>query len=487
MPVPHEPSFRQALEHRQDLISPTFLALMASMIGCLTASFPRRPRQHFKSLCLEHMYPSSISFFDRCQRVSVEAHGAATFNRAYTVHDAIISYLLGLANLYTSQRQPAMLYIKEALSIVTTLGLHKVEKSLDAPNGVSAVTTSANGVHLDGQRQPPIDYVVQELDKRTFWVVFVGVKSLQQLGVSPFELNIPPSTRSDPYPPLPLEIDDAYLTPTHIVQQPDGHISELVGFNINVKSYLMYSLVSLDELCYGVDELVDWERQKRELEQSLDSIKRLLESLPPKLVHIQAQPSNDTGRGHEYPEPGAGGTRPSDNQSTEAITTIEERVNMQQDIQKANIHASQLGTRSWLLRKFYTLSLAHAKKLEKQLDTLHVTISAEHTSIFASFSQMISTIQKIHLESNGTALIPKVHAIVSNLLSIPFTQKDPQASRSRGHLHKILTALAILEHAARANEARSEEDEESKSRAWANLREIQEQFLSESSPSNQGR
>ena len=456
------------------------------MIGCLTASFPRRPRQHFKSQGLEHMYLNSMSFIDRCQRVAVEAHGPATFNRAYTVHDAIISYLQGLANLYTSQRQAAMLYIKEALSIVITMGLNKTEKAQDAQNGVPAVSTSANGHHLDGERPPPIDLVIQELDKRIFWIIFVGVRSLQQLGVSPFELNIPPPTRSDPYPPLPLEIDDAYLTPTHMMQQPDGHTPELFGFNMSVKLYLTYSSVALNELSYGVDELVDWKRQQSELEQSLDSIRRILESLPPSLFHAQAQSSNAAIRGQEYSGLGASSMAPLDSQSTAVITTVEERVQMQQDVQRVSIYANQLGTRSWLVRKFFALSQAHTKTLEVHTDTLNATASTEYNSIIMSFYQMLSSLQRIHLESNGAAVIPKIHAVASTLLSIPLRQESPPTSISKDYLRKVLNALSTLENVARANEARNEEDEESKSRAWADFREVQAQLVSEGRIPNQG-
>ncbi|KAL9131272.1 MAG: hypothetical protein Q9217_000759 [Psora testacea] len=502
IPVPHEPSFRSALEHRQDLTSPTFLALMASMIGCLTASFPRRPRHHFKTHGLEHMYPTSMSLIDRCQKVAVEAHGPATYNRVYTVHDAIISYLQGLTHMYTFHKQPAMLYFKECLSIITTLGLHKADQQKTGTNGVPPPRMTANGHHLEGPRPPGNDVIVQELGRRVFWVLFVGIKSLQQLGVSPFEVNIPPSTRSDPYPPLPMEVDDVYLAPTHVLQQPEGHKSELVGFNINVRVFLTYQAVSTNELVHGVDELFDWERQKKELERSLENVKRILESLPPSLGLAQKDQTLTTEK-HNYPEPEAATPRQMDQTNT-AVSSIEDRRSMQQEIQKANIHASQLGTRSYLVEKYFNLVDAHyhvpshhishnsssnaiAPSLNAQSpagtnskpkpSSSEVAMSKERESVIKDLLLMLSTIDQVHMEPNGASLISKVRAIASTLLDVPRTRKGSLALRAEDYLNKFVHVLNLLEKTVPANATPHEEDEESQLRGWADLREEQARFL----------
>ena len=436
---------------------------MASMIGCLTASFPSRPGQHFKTHGLEHMYHSSMNLIDRCQKVAVEAHGPATFIRAYTVHDAIISYLQGLTNIYTLQRQPAMMYFKETLSILTTLALHKMRPLTEAPNGLPVSSTGANGNYLDGSRPPATDLVVQELAKRVFWVLFVGIKTLQQLGMSPFEIYVPPSTRSDPYPPLPTEIDDAYLTPTHMMQQPDGHISELTGFNTNIKVFLTYDTVSLNDFIYGVDELVDWDRQKKELEQSLDNIKRLLNETPASLAFKQGQNYDSPTQKYELPGP-------------INITTIEERMRMHQELQKVNIHANRLGTRTWLIEKYFNLSKSHNPNLHEKPTSLDGVISAESSSTINDLHLMLSTIQLNQLEPNGSSLIAKLRTITSTLLRVPRTQKDSIALKSEEHLHAFVDALERLERTMGASERGNDEDEESRSREWANFKEVQARF-----------
>ena len=471
------------------------------MIGCLTASFPRRPRHHFKIHGLEHMYANSMSLIDRCQKIAVEAHGPATFNRVYTVHDAIISYLQGVTNLYTLQRQPAMLYLKECLSIITTLGLHKSDQPRDTPNGLLSPRMTANGFDLEGPRPPGTDMVVQELGKRIFWVLFVSIKSLQQLGLSPFELSMPPPTRSDPYPSLPMEVDDVYLAPTHVLEQPEAHISELVGFNNNLKVLLSYQAVSVNEMVHGVDEVFDWEQQRKELRRSLDELKYILESRPPSPVAGQ-QGRPLIAQNHTYPEPGAAVGQPIDQTHT-PINSIEDRVKMQQEVQKATIRVSQLGTRSYLVEKYLTLSDAHHHPIQAHRSLTHNSTNAiapsldssqntspneqplplenavftERETIIKELLSTLSTISQPYTEPNGVSLISKLRATTSSLLDTPHTRKGPLALRAEDKLNDFVTVLSKLEKAMPANGTPHDEDEESQLRAWAELREEQAQFL----------
>lgn len=95
VPIPHEPTFRQALAHRADMNDMKFLALLASMVGCLVASFPRRPKQHILELGLEGQFPNSNTLIERCRRIAIEARGLYHLDRPQTVEDAAIAYLQG--------------------------------------------------------------------------------------------------------------------------------------------------------------------------------------------------------------------------------------------------------------------------------------------------------------------------------------------------------------------------------------------------------
>ncbi len=191
-PFPHEPSFRSAFKLRQDLNSPTFLALLASMIGALVASFPRKPRLHLKAQHREHLFPNSMSLVDRCHKVAVEARVAGYLDKQLTVYDAVTSYFLGLAGAYTFRWKQTRLYFGETLTIVRVLGAHK-----DKDPGIlslGALPAVYDGVENTFETQTQqVDFIQQEVGRRVFWVMYVGIgyvlMSAFQLFSDKFHLN----------------------------------------------------------------------------------------------------------------------------------------------------------------------------------------------------------------------------------------------------------------------------------------------------------
>jgi hypothetical protein len=176
-PFPHEPSFRAAFKHREDLNNPAFLALLASMVGVLVASFPRKPRLHLKSQHREHLFPNSMSLVERCHKVAVEARGPGYLDKELTVYDAVTSYFLGLAGAYTFQWKQTRLYFGETLTIVRVLGAHRLKDPGMLPVGALPAIYGSDQGAFDGQTQP-VDYIRQEIGRRVFWIMFVGIRSV---------------------------------------------------------------------------------------------------------------------------------------------------------------------------------------------------------------------------------------------------------------------------------------------------------------------
>ena len=139
------------------------------MVGVLVASFPRRPRLHLKAHKQERMFPNSMSLVERCHKISVEARGAGYLDGDLTVYDAVTSYFLGLSGAYTFRWKICRLYFGETLNISRVLGAHRTE------NGGLPATFGPEGRRFDGQAQP-VDFIRQEIGRRVFWVMFVGVR-----------------------------------------------------------------------------------------------------------------------------------------------------------------------------------------------------------------------------------------------------------------------------------------------------------------------
>lgn len=145
------------------------------MVGVLVASFPRRPRLHLKAQNREQMFPNSISLVERCHKISVEARGAGYLDKELTVYDAVTSYFLGLSGAYTFQWKQCRLYFGETLNIARVVGAHKTENAGFLGVGDLPATFGAEGGQFDGQAQP-VDYIRQEIGRRVFWIMFVGIR-----------------------------------------------------------------------------------------------------------------------------------------------------------------------------------------------------------------------------------------------------------------------------------------------------------------------
>lgn len=144
------------------------------MIGALVASFPRKPRLHLKAQHREHLFPNSMSLVDRCHKVAVEARGAGYLDKDLSVYDAVTSYFLGLAGAYTFQWKQTRLYFGETLTIARVLGAHKLKDP--GLLSVGALPAAFGGGVSTFETQPQqVDFIRQEIGRRVFWVMFVGI------------------------------------------------------------------------------------------------------------------------------------------------------------------------------------------------------------------------------------------------------------------------------------------------------------------------
>lgn len=175
-PFPHEPSFREAWENREDVRNPSFLALLASMIACLVSSFPRKPRLHL-SQQKRHNYPSHLSLVDKCREVCAQARGVGYLDKTtLNVYDACTSYFLGLTGAYIFQWRQLRLYFGESLTIIRSLGLHKSQDQGFTNLGGLPEASGSHGPPFDGSIDLKLDKITEQIGRRVFWTLFVGVR-----------------------------------------------------------------------------------------------------------------------------------------------------------------------------------------------------------------------------------------------------------------------------------------------------------------------
>ncbi|KAK3367908.1 hypothetical protein B0H63DRAFT_489982 [Podospora didyma] len=500
-PFPHEPTFRQSLERREDRTSREFLALLASMIGCLAASYPRAVRQHLKS-----RYPKAITLIERCRAVALEARGSLFHVKdEVTVYDAATSYFIGLAAGYVMQMKVARRFMQETMSIIRELGYHKHSSML----GVT-------------YRGPRYDHVQDQVGKRIFWAMFLGIRSMVQLGTTYGDIVLPPPTPAEPYPDYPEPVDDRYITPHQIFVQPEGTVSLLTGFIQGIKIYMtMNGLVSV-ELSYGMSSL-GFHDQKNMLDDGLQAVKQVMQDLPQELDLPLSSQAPDVFGDQYYQSAYPDHQPPSDlRHISGGDPDTEGRRRIQYEIQKANIYASQLATRSYYVERYFNLRDAHRDLLRQQAaqaaqyassaengeavhngdadkkimaaaalqaaavgeqnDLIDANMLNERELIVQNLLTVLQTISQRNMEPNGGSLINKIRQVASTLVHDAPERKGELAKKAEKALSTFLDVLMRLGGLGPANPMTGDgamvfEDEEQELRNWADLRTQQQIFF----------
>jgi hypothetical protein len=256
-------------------------------------------------------------------------------------------------------------------------------------------------------------------------------RTIQQLGASFGELTIAPATPTEPLPPLPVEVDDVHVFPNEIQPQQDGVTSLITGFNLNVRVYLSYSSLATAEMAFGVDEIFDWDRQQRIFEQSLQRCRAILDSIPEVLM-VQAKPGRDGGFSQQRqpyypPMPEFSSMRDPALPNYNGPQSQDTR---RYEIQKANVYASHLSTRSYLVEKYF-LQLEKFNKAKNQAtlqsspialatgldrvvppskstdhaEALEKIMSDEREQVVKDLLVVLGSIDMVNMEPNGDSFV----------------------------------------------------------------------------------
>jgi hypothetical protein len=360
------------------------------------------------------------------------------------VYDACTSYFLGLTGAYIFQWRQLRLYFGECLTILRSLGLHKAQdQGYTYLGGIPSIVGS-NGPNFDGSRDLKLDKITEQIGRRVFWTLFVGARTIQQLGASFGELAMLPSTPTEPLPPLPLEVDDACIFPNEIMPQPAGIVPIATGFNTNVRIYTSYSALSTMEMAFGIDEFFDWDRQQKVFEQCLQRCKKVLDDIPEvlKVMPNDSQNGKFGQRKQPYypPMPEYVNVRDPALNAFSGPDPQEARRNAQYEIQKANIYATHLSIRSYIVEKYFAvLDKANIAKTQQALQgsptllaggldrlapgpqvdpqRLEETMSIEREQVVKDLLIVLGSIDMVNMEPNGDSFV-----------SLPFLFKDTYLS-----------------------------------------------------------
>ncbi|BDD60637.1 hypothetical protein MAP00_005743 [Monascus purpureus] len=393
IPVPHEPTFRAAFERRQDTTDSTFLALLASMVAVLVASFPRRPKLHLKSESERAAFPDSMSLIQRCYEVAIQARGVGYQDRPSTVYDAAASYNLGIASGFVYSVQRSRMYLNECQAMIHVYNLARRPRSPDA----EALMSHPEGP-LRSTVNDQVNIIEQELGRRLYYLCFVAYRTGEQLASNDGKNFAIPETVIERYPPpLPLEVDDEYIFPGHVEPQPAGTVSQLVGFNANVRVFKTTTDIIAWEIAFGAGPQ-DWERRRNIIWECLQKAKASLCDVPQELA--LRSPAILLGS-----------------------PTLQDQRAIQFEIQKANICVTQLSTRSYLVEKYwnvYELYKIYRERecgvngdtgvdgsLQAQADTDYIgkMMAEERRQVVKDLFLLVQSVNKINMQPNGASIV----------------------------------------------------------------------------------
>ncbi|ROV93503.1 hypothetical protein VSDG_06807 [Cytospora chrysosperma] len=518
VPFPHEPTFREAFENREDRRNPEFLALLAGMISALVASFPRSARLHLKATHSYDKFPRSIMLVDRCMKIALDMRTSESMLRDnVTVNDAAISYFLCLATGYTMRWNQCRRFMEESLRFLREMGFHKRRPP--------PTSLSLNQDRLD---DGPTDFITDEMGKRIYWTIYLGIRSMGQVGNSTRDIIMLPATPNAPYPDWPREVDDAYILPDRILPQPEGTVSVLTSFVKCIQIYqTMDDLVRI-ELLQGISACT-WEQQKKCLHDSLVKVKSIEQYLPrvlrldmsntaPKNVPLAppVQGSSNGTSAYQYVPPAYPNTQPNNDVRHLVAANGAEKRYLQNEIQKANTYASLLSTRSHYVERYLSLRDVHrnVKRAEQaraaepsiiyrtasdtssslaaaairavaERDEIDDMFLAEREEIVHNFFTVVTSIEQRNMEPNGGSLIGKIRQVAGTLLGDPVDRKGRYELQNEEYLRVFLEILTRLEKTGtgatptpggQASGIMTPDDEEQELRNWADLREQQQRM-----------
>jgi hypothetical protein len=307
-----------------------------------------------------------------------------------------------------------------------------------------------------------------------------------QLGASIIEVPLPPPTAQEPYPDMPLEVDDEHIFADHIEPQTEGLTPLLTGFNLNTSIFMsMNELVGVD-MCYGIN-FFEWSAQRAMLHNALQTAKAVIERLPPELqvnfvADDDAASTSDDGS-MLYCPPAFPAMQPSHDVRHKLTQQPQRRRKLQLEIQKANIYASQLATRSHFVERYLNLRDAqHTDANEDVKDEIDKIVQDERELIVQNLLTVLSSITQRNMEPNGASLVNKIRQVASTLLNDAPERKGPVAAKAEESLSKFVEILIALEKSgtmstSSAHDTMTPQDEEEELRNWASLREHQLEFV----------
>jgi len=356
-PFPHEPRFREQWETREDAHNRPFLALLSSVVAVVIAVCPSKLKTYLEAHRTSKNYANHLDLINNCFATCATARGLGFLdNQNINIYDAATSFLLGLSALHSSRWKTSRLLFGECITIIKSIGLHKSKYSTYNALGKVPGLVGYSNIDHEGSKDEILDYITVQVGRRLFWSTFIMTRTLAQFGQCWSDLSMSSSSTSQPYPPLPAEVEDFCIFPQQIESQPDGLVSIITAFKCVARIHTAYQATTVLQTLLNSGHEV-WDQQKIIYQDSLSGVKNVVVQLPTELRLFAGDVNEDSdalfdaqlavfqGKVEVYiqtPFP-----------ANPYGQTPETRRAIQITIQKANIHLTALSCRLYIISSFW--------------------------------------------------------------------------------------------------------------------------------------
>ena len=507
-PFPHEPTFKKALnQDRQDTRDPRFLALLASMIGALASSYPRRPLKRLKDRHSKHLFPTSFDLVNRCRDICLEARGTGFYSRKdLGIPDAATSYFLGLMATNCFTVSEGELYFGECFNLLRSMGYQRYFTHEDgttrAPEFGQAPTTPQHANLID-----------REVAFRLYWSLFIFVRSAFTFafGSGIADIHFNPNTPLRRHPPLPVEVDDVRIFADRIDPQPENHPSTVAAFNTLCRVHLAYEPIKAWKLSWAVDERLDRDKQNEMYVRCIAHSQQVFEEMLPTEYQLGRAPSPQQPGSHvpgklweqqqqgqgigSLLSPSIGTSHQLGEPSVNGINGMYGNLSghppvrhIAREVQKANVHITYLTAKSFYLEKYWTSNGLAENIIGMTIEQ----VQAERLYLARQMLDVLSQIHPWHMEPNSFGFCMKIRQVASTLYTLSATvqrnghvkvegdQSADQGEIAQAYLREFLKILTNLEKGGRGLRAdgrrntyesfAEEMNDEDELRTWADLR-----------------
>ncbi|KEF54019.1 uncharacterized protein A1O9_09814 [Exophiala aquamarina CBS 119918] len=417
MPIVHRPTFRFDVARERDERDPVFYSLLLSISAIVVSQLPRRFLDYKAAQWFfEFSTPKQL-----VMHLEKRIHGLRTHDYFETpaVEKSAISFFLACSYSSLNVKGRMSMYWAEMWVILRSLGAN------------------------DAQNYTGLDFVEAQLRKKAFWLyVYYAVHERVDGSQGPSLLwkPIPDQMLLDSEQLetlLPLDLDDEYITPNTLYQQPSSEVPLASGFTGLIHIFLC--LIDLPEEAVGrprTDSSTTAGAQPldrytnrpdyRVLTRMFDRVRFVLDDIAPQMALWH-------------------GDRPAGEVDPSASAQNSDTRLDQLESLRANIQVTRLWVRSLIFERLLAMYHTFSTPTEREAQAHERAHWAEREDICEQLLAVLYNIKQKNLEPNGITLTYKIRQVAATLLDCPFEEHTSISRRARLYIERFVELLTLLD------------------------------------------